>query len=77
LTIVCIRDKVTRIVSSIRLALLAVWCAVASVSSVSAQVGAVEITGRVKDQGGAAAPGATVTVTNVATNRQVALKLVF
>ena len=29
------------------------------------------------DQGGAAAPGATVTVTNVATNRQVALKLVF
>ena len=50
--------------------LLAAWCVVASASSGFAQVAAGEITGLVKDQAGAAVPGATVTVTNVDTNRQ-------
>src|SRR5712692_7284241 len=53
---------------SIRLSLLLV-CLAASVSPVFAQVAAGEITGIVKDQAGAAVPGATVTVTNVVTNQ--------
>src|SRR2546422_11489501 len=44
-------------------------CLSASASPVVAQVAAAEITGVVKDQAGAAAPGATVTVTDVHTNR--------
>ena len=53
-----------------RLFLLVTWCVVASASSLFAQVGAGEITGLVKDQGVAAVPGATITVTSVETNRQ-------
>src|SRR2546425_7105310 len=44
-------------------------CASARPSPVVARVAAAEITGVVKDQAGAAAPGATVTVTDVHTNR--------
>jgi carboxypeptidase family protein len=50
--------------------LIASFCAAASVSVVAAQVAAGEVTGTVKDQGGAAAPGARVTVTNVETRQQ-------
>ncbi len=53
-----------------RLFLLAAWCVAATGSALFAQVAAGEITGILKDQGGAAVPGATVTVTNVGTNRQ-------
>src|SRR6185295_14090237 len=48
---------------------LTAWC-LGAPSSVAAQVAAGEITGLVKDPNGAAAPGATLTVTNVATNLQ-------
>ena len=47
-----------------------IWLIAAGASPASGQIAAGEITGRVKDQAGAAAPGATVTVTDVATNRQ-------
>src|SRR5882672_3200377 len=47
-----------------------VACLAAHASPLYAQVAAGEITGIVKDQAGAVVPGATVTVTNVDTNRQ-------
>src|SRR4029450_3609527 len=55
---------------SIRPYLLAVLCLAASAAPLVAQVAAGEITGVVQDPGGAAVPGATITVTDVATNRQ-------
>src|SRR5262245_44504001 len=45
-------------------------CLMIAAGPASAQVAAGEITGLVKDQAGAAVPGAMVTVTEVATNRQ-------
>ena len=56
--------------SSMRLFLFAAGCIVASVSPLLGQVAAGEITGVLKDPGGAAVAGATVTLTNVATNLQ-------
>src|ERR1700687_2951016 len=55
--------------SLVRLSVLAVWCVAGTASSTLAQVAAGEITGVVRDQAGASVPGATVTVTNVDTNR--------
>src|SRR5713226_4621221 len=60
-------------VCSFRRLVLAAWCVVATAPSLWAQVAAGEITGVVKDQAGAAVPGATVTVTNVETNRRRAV----
>jgi hypothetical protein len=54
----------------LRLSLLATWCFAASIGPLLAQVAAGEMTGLVKDPGGAAVPGATVTITNIGTNQQ-------
>ncbi len=53
-----------------RLSLLVAVCLALTGSAALAQVAAGEITGIVKDQAGAAVPGATVTVTDVDTNLQ-------
>ena len=55
---------------SVRPYLLAASFVAASAPLALAQVAAGEITGVVQDPGGAAVPGATITVTEVATNRQ-------
>jgi hypothetical protein len=55
---------------SIRLCLFIACCIVWTASSALAQVASGAITGIVKDQAGAVVPGATVTVTDIATNRQ-------
>ena len=55
---------------SVRLSLLVAGCFAAQASSALAQAAAGEITGFVRDQARAAVPGATVTVTDVSTNRR-------
>jgi hypothetical protein len=54
----------------VRWFLVAALSLAAAASPASAQVAAGEITGVIQDAGGAAVPGATITVTDVATNRQ-------
>jgi Carboxypeptidase regulatory-like domain len=53
--------------------LLAAWYVAASAAPALGQIAAGVLTGVVKDQSGAAVPGATVTVTAATTNRQVVL----
>jgi hypothetical protein len=60
------RVRPISIVSLVCVAMLTLWT---GVSPLVAQVAAGEITGLLTDQAGAAVPGATVTVTNVETNR--------
>jgi hypothetical protein len=55
---------------ALRLLILLLVALSTSIPTLHAQVAAGEITGIVKDQAGAVIPGATVTVTNVGTNRQ-------
>ena len=54
----------------IRRRLLATFLTVAGASPLLAQVAAGELTGVIEDQAGAAAPGATVTITSLDTHRQ-------
>jgi hypothetical protein len=57
--------------SPVRWSVFAACCLGAAVHPVWGQVASGEITGVVKDQAGTAVPGATVTVTNLETNRRV------
>ena len=50
---------------------LAVLCALAAARPASAQVDRATLSGTIKDSGGAVVPGATVTVTSLATNAAV------
>src|SRR6185436_18378772 len=62
-------DQLMRLGShSLCLAFACVW--LASLSTARAQTGAGAIAGMVKDHAGAAVPGATITVTEIRTNRQ-------